>query len=51
MFRVEVTFNIEVASPRVFRVGTYALKMGTEKFPSYVGKYLTTLQDFKSQRQ
>jgi len=51
MFRVQVTFNIEVAGPRMFRVGTYALKMDAEKFPSYVGKYLTTLQGFKSQRQ
>ena len=51
MFRVQDVFKIEVAVSHMLRVETYALKMDTEKFPSNVGKYLTTLQGFKSQRQ
>ena len=51
MFKVQDTFKIGVAVARMLRVGMYALKMDTEKFPSNVGKYLTTLQGFKSQRQ
>jgi len=51
MFRVQASFKIELAGSRMFRVGMYALKMDTEKFPSNVSKYLTTLQGFKSQRQ
>ena len=51
IFIVLTTFKIVVAGSRMLKLGTYALKMGKQKFPSNVGKYLTTLQCFKSQRQ